>query len=105
MAKTNPSDKYYLYFLECCNGSIYTGSSGDVNVRFEKHQSGHGSTWTKNNEPVRILAVKPYPNRTAAYSQERKLKKYSKDKKIRWIMANCHFDAESITFQQGQGEM
>ena len=96
MTKLEPAG-YFLYFIECDNGSIYTGTSQDVHFRFKKHEAGTGSTWTKNNAPVRIIAVRTYPSRTEAYGQERKLKKYSRSKKVNWIMANCHYDVEALS--------
>lgn len=87
---------YWLYFLECDNNKIYTGSSGDVIARFEQHESGHGSIWTSNNRPTKVIAVKSYPSRSDAYSQERKLKKYSRSKKLNWIIANCFYDASAL---------
>ncbi len=90
---------YWLYFLECDNQTIYTGSTGNIRKRFEQHQSGHGSTWTSNNRPIKVIAVKRYPSRTDAYAQERKLKKYSKLKKVAWIQANCIYDVSVVKRQ------
>jgi len=88
---------YWLYFLECDGKKIYTGSTGNVAVRFEHHASGHGSKWTSNNHPTKVIAVKHYTSRSEAYSQERKLKKYSQAKKLNWIKSNCFYDQLSIS--------
>jgi putative endonuclease len=39
---------WFLYLLECSDGSIYTGIATDVQARFEKH--------TRSRKPVRVLA-------------------------------------------------
>lgn len=88
---------YFLYFIECANGTLYTGSTDDVLGRYRKHMAGTGSTWTRNNKPVRIVGVRRYESRKEAYGQERKLKVYSHDKKLRWIETNTHFDAEALS--------
>ena len=87
---------YWLYFLECENDKIYTGSTGEVTTRFQEHKSGHGSIWTSNNRPTKVIGVKLYPSRSDAYSQERKLKKYSRSKKLNLIIANCFYDASAL---------
>jgi putative endonuclease len=47
---------WFLYLLECSDGSIYTGIATDVQARFEKHASGTGARYTRSRKPVRVLA-------------------------------------------------
>ena len=36
--------KGYMYILECADGSYYTGSTTDLELRLQQHQSGEGAT-------------------------------------------------------------
>jgi predicted GIY-YIG superfamily endonuclease len=48
-----------LYVLELDKGKYYVGKSADVSKRFNQHQSGSGSAWTKLHKPIRILETRP----------------------------------------------
>ena len=39
---------WYLYILECVDGSLYTGVAKDVEVRLRKHNSGKGARYTRS---------------------------------------------------------
>ena len=50
------SDKtWFIYLLECADGSLYTGIAVDVAARFAAHQSGQGARYTRSHKPVRLL--------------------------------------------------
>ena len=39
--------KGYMYILECADGSYYTGSTTDLELRLQQHQSGEGANHTE----------------------------------------------------------
>ena len=46
--------KYYVYILECEDGSLYTGISTDPERRFKEHKSGMlGAKYTKAHKPIK----------------------------------------------------
>jgi putative endonuclease len=49
-------EKYYwIYILECDNGSYYTGYTDDLVKRYRLHRSGKGGAkYTRSFKPVRI---------------------------------------------------
>ncbi|WP_338079070.1 GIY-YIG nuclease family protein [Cupriavidus gilardii] len=54
---TTPSDHcWYLYLLECADGSLYTGITTDVGRRFAQHQAGTGARYTRSRKPIAIAA-------------------------------------------------
>lgn len=55
---------WFLYLLECRDGSYYAGISTDVDARFAAHQAGKGARYTRARPPLRVLAVREYPDRT-----------------------------------------
>ena len=75
------SKHWFLYLLECANGSYYAGITTDVEARFEAHQSGKGARYTRANPPVRIVAQAAYPDRSAASKAEWELKQLPREAK------------------------
>ena len=42
-APVNDSKPWYVYMIECHDGSIYTGVAVDVAARYARHASGKGA--------------------------------------------------------------
>jgi len=72
---------WFLYLLECVNGSIYTGITNDVAARFAAHVAGTGAKYTRANRPLRVLKSFECENRSAASKAEYAVKKLSAAKK------------------------
>ncbi|TGP43270.1 GIY-YIG nuclease family protein [bacterium M00.F.Ca.ET.228.01.1.1] len=72
---------WFLYLLECSDGSVYTGIATDVEARFEKHTSGAGARYTRSRKPVRVLASFELANRSSASRAEYWVKRLSPDQK------------------------
>ena len=68
---------WFVYLLECKDGSIYTGITVDVDARYAAHASGKGARYTRSNPPRRLLAAIKYPNRSAASKAEYQIKQLS----------------------------
>ncbi len=74
-----------LYLLECKNGAYYAGITNDLAARFSAHVAGKGARYTRANPPVKILASKPYPDRSAASVAEAQLKSLPRHKKLNFF--------------------
>jgi putative endonuclease len=73
---------WFLYLLECNNGAYYGGITNDLAARFDAHRAGKGARYTRANPPVRIIASKPYADRSSASVAEAILKKLPRHKKL-----------------------
>lgn len=73
---------WYLYLLECKGGTYYAGITNNLEARYKAHLAGKGARYTRANPPLRILASKPYPDRSAASVAEARLKKLAKVDKL-----------------------
>ena len=73
---------WFLYLLECNNGAYYGGITNNLQARFEAHCAGKGARYTRANPPVRIIASKPYADRSNASVAEAILKKLPRHKKL-----------------------
>ncbi len=60
---------WFLYLLECSDGSVYTGIATDVQARFDKHVSGEGARYTRSRKPVRLASFE-LANRSSASRAE-----------------------------------
>ena len=68
---------WYLYLLECSDGSIYTGITVDVEARYAAHAAGRGARYTRSHPPVRLLATFGYADRASASKAEYEMKQRS----------------------------
>lgn len=69
-----PDRLWYVYLLECQDGSLYTGIALDVEQRFAAHLAGKGARYTRSHPPRRVLAQFAYPNRSLASRAEHAIK-------------------------------
>lgn len=75
--------KWFLYMLECEDGSIYTGIAVDVSARYLMHEKGKGAKYTRSHPPRRLLAVFAYADRASASRAEYAIKRLSRTEKRR----------------------
>ena len=73
---------YYVYILECKNGSLYTGITTDVTRRFNEHKTGVGARYTRSQKVEKVVYTEKHPNRSSASKREAEIKSWSRDKKL-----------------------
>ena len=73
--------KWFVYIVECSDGTLYTGISTDVDKRIAKHNSGKGAKYTRTRTPVVLKDSKEYENRSLASKEEYRIKQLSKQQK------------------------
>jgi len=76
---------YFVYLLQCNDGSIYTGITTDVKRRFQEHRDGKGGHYTRARGAVKILYTERYTTRSRALIREAQIKKMRRDKKLMLI--------------------
>ena len=84
---------WFLYMIECVDGSIYTGIAVDVAGRYAAHCAGTGARYTRSHPPLRLLGYENHPDRSSASKAEYRIKQLSPGEKRRY--------AESLTSTQG----
>ena len=80
-AENDPS--FYLYVLECADGTWYTGYTVDVAERVRAHNAGAGAKYTRSRLPVRLLAQAAYATKHEAMSAEYRFKRLTRRQKER----------------------
>ena len=68
---------WFVYLIECRDGSIYTGIAVDVAARYAAHSGGKGARYTRSHPPRHLLASIEYPDRSAASKAEYRIKRLS----------------------------
>ena len=77
---------YYLYILECADKTLYTGITVDLERRLNEHNSSAlGAKYTRARRPVKLMYSKKFRNRSTATKAEGKMKKLSREEKIKLI--------------------
>ena len=76
---------WFVYILKCIDGSLYTGSTNDLEKRFETHKSGKGGKYTRSHKPVRIVFSEKYDNKIIALRKEREIKLLTRKEKLEYI--------------------
>ena len=74
--------KWHVYMLRLTNGTIYVGSTNDLNRRWAEHTAGRGSFSCKKSKPAEVIYSETHPDRISAVRRERQLKKWSRAKKV-----------------------
>ena len=69
--------KWHLYMIRCHDGTLYTGISNDVTLRFEKHQEmgKQGAKYLRGRGPLKLVFQKKIGSKSAALKMEQKIEK------------------------------
>lgn len=73
--------RWFVYLIECRDGSIYTGIATDVERRYAEHVAGKGARYTRSRPPLRLLGQFPYQDRSAASRAEYAIKQLTPARK------------------------
>lgn len=77
---------YYLYILECADETLYTGITVNLERRINEHNSSKlGAKYTRARRPIKLVYSKKFRNRSLASKAESKIKKLSRNEKIKLI--------------------
>ena len=77
--------QWYVYILECQDGSFYTGMTNDVDARMDAHATGKGSKYVYKKGFKQLLRVKPCKNKSDACKCEYAIKQLPKNMKLSWF--------------------
>ena len=76
------SDSFWVYILECSDGSYYTGHTDNLELRLNQHNSGDKEDgYTYHRRPVKLIYQQAFSSREDAFASERKIKGWSRKKK------------------------
>ncbi|MCZ2277658.1 MAG: GIY-YIG nuclease family protein [Bacteroidia bacterium] len=70
-----------MYILECSDGSYYTGSTNNIELRLAQHQAGEGANHTKKRLPVKLVYFEEFQRIDEAFYREKQVQGWSRKKK------------------------
>jgi putative endonuclease len=80
---------WFLYVVECSDGTLYTGIATDVTRRLREHNSSpKGAKYTRSRRPVSLVYWIDFSDRATACKAEAKFKKLTRKQKLEIINEN-----------------
>ena len=80
------SKKWYLYVVECADGTLYTGITTDVKRRVNEHNySVKSAKYTRSRRPVALVMVKEHESHSLAAKAEWRFKRFTRKQKLEKI--------------------
>lgn len=76
---------YWLYILRCGDGTLYTGTTDDVDRRLAVHQSGKGAKYTRGRGPLTLAYQEACADKSAALRREIAVKRLTRAEKLALI--------------------
>ena len=65
---------WFVYLVQCRDGSYYTGVARDVERRIAEHNAGRGARYTRGRGPVVVVAASRAMEKRAASRLEHAVK-------------------------------
>jgi putative endonuclease len=83
VSRPHAGGSWYVYIVECDDGSLYTGVTKDPKRRLGEHQAG-GCHYTRSRRGVRLLRSLRCKTKVRAYQYEWRLKRATRAQKLAW---------------------
>lgn len=89
--KDTSQELYYVYIIECNDGSFYTGLTNDLIRRFSEHCEGaYVTCYTFKRRPLTLRYYETIPFSREAAQREKQLKGWSRIKKMALMNGDLH---------------
>ena len=72
---------FYVYIVECADGTFYTGYTLDLEKRINLHNNAKGAKYTRGRRPVTLVWKKEYRQFKSAFKTESVIKKLTRMQK------------------------
>lgn len=76
---------WYLYILECRDGTLYTGITDDVERRVAQHNAGKGAKYTRGRGPVKLVYQEECGSHSDASRREYAVHHMTRQEKLKII--------------------
>lgn len=85
---------FWVYILQCADGSYYTGHTDNLELRIGSHERGEIFGYTAQRRPVVFKYAQECASRIEALTAERQIKGWSRAKKEALIAQNFELLSE-----------
>ena len=76
---------WYVYILECSDGTLYTGITNDLEKRIITLNKGKGAKYTKTRLPVKLRGSFEAEDRSKASKEEYRIKQLTREEKLKLL--------------------
>jgi putative endonuclease len=77
---------WYVYILECRDGSFYTGISTNLKKRIDDHNNSKlGAKYTRGRRPVKLVYSCEMESKSEALKEEYRIKKMARKEKMKLV--------------------
>lgn len=74
---------YFIYILKCSDGTLYTGSTNDLEKRVKVHNEGKtAAKYTRSRRPVKMIYSEKFETKSEALKREWEIKKMEREEKM-----------------------
>jgi predicted GIY-YIG superfamily endonuclease len=103
---------FYVYILECSDGTYYTGHTDDFGQRMAQHGEGMGARYSSKRRPLKLLWATDCQTREQAFEFEKQIQGWSRAKKQALMRGDfevlpglsLNHEARALALRQAQGE-
>lgn len=74
--------KWFVYILNCADGTLYTGITNDLDRRIKAHNAGTASKYTRVRRPVSIVYSEEVETKGDALRRELQIKRLTRSEKM-----------------------
>jgi predicted GIY-YIG superfamily endonuclease len=71
-------NKWFVYLVRCRDGTLYTGITKDIARRFQQHNAGTASRYTRSRLPVVLVYQEAQASQSLALKREAEIKAMSR---------------------------
>ena len=79
--------RFYVYIVECRDGTYYAGYTPDIEKRVKLHNAGRGAKYTRDRRPVKLIWRKEYKQFKSAFLEEKRIKELTRKQKEKLVSA------------------
>ncbi|MFC1640971.1 GIY-YIG nuclease family protein [Patescibacteria group bacterium] len=76
---------YFVYLIQCKDGTLYTGIAKNIGERLKAHRTGKGAKYTRAHPPEKVVYFERKRNKSYALKREAEIKKLSRKEKLELV--------------------
>lgn len=79
---------WFVYVIQCVDGSLYTGSTNNLEKRFSEHKMGKGGRYTRAHKAIKMIYSEKLSSQSEVLKREMEIKSWNREKKIKILKLN-----------------
>jgi 2-hydroxy-3-oxopropionate reductase len=91
--------RFFVYILDCADGTYYTGYTSDLKRRTRRHINGEDKrAYTYSRRPVKLVWFEEQPSKEQAKAREKQVKRLSRQKKTALVKEHAMTEKPTIGY-------